>query len=99
MDEGRRTGEQNEKFHAMVRDLSKQVKWHGLGLDEEQWKRLLLGGSQGQIVVPNPFGDGLVVINKTTSSKMKKTPMSELIEQMYAFGAEHEVIWSEEAKP
>lgn len=90
-----RTQEQNEKFHAMVRDISRQVKWADEWLDEEQWKRLILGAAYGQLVVPNPFGEGLVVVNRCVSRKLNKPTMSELIEQMYAFGAERGVIWSE----
>ena len=91
-----RSLEQNDKFHAMCRDLAKQVQWAGQWLDEEQWKRLVLGAAHGQLVVPNPFGGDLVVVNKTTSRKLKKPSMAELIEQMYAFGAEQGVKWTDE---
>ncbi|EJD4921212.1 recombination protein NinB, partial [Escherichia coli] len=35
---------QNAKFHAMVADISRQVKWCGRWLKPEQWKVLLISG-------------------------------------------------------
>lgn len=34
--------EQEEKYHAMIRDISKQLQHDGEWLDEESWKRLLI---------------------------------------------------------
>ena len=79
----------------MLRDLSKQVQWAGLWWDEEDWKRLVLGAAHGQHVVPNPFGEGLVVVNRKRSSELDTPTMAEMIEQLYALGAEHGVTWSD----
>ena len=79
----------------MVRDISRQVKWAGETLDEEDWKRLILAGAYGQRVVPNPIGEGFIVMNKRRSSGLPITDTSDLIEQLFAFGAEHKVVWTD----
>ena len=89
------TPEQNKRFHAMVRDISRQVKWAGETLDEEDWKRLILAGTYGQKVVPNPMGDGFIVMNKRRSTGLPVENTSELIEQLFAFGFEHKVTWTD----
>lgn len=34
--------EQEEKYHAMIGDISRQMRYHGEKLDRESWKRLLV---------------------------------------------------------
>lgn len=34
--------EQEEKYHAMIGDISRQMLYHGEKLDQESWKRLLV---------------------------------------------------------
>ena len=87
--------EQKKRFHAMVRDLSQQVPFLGQMRDEEYWKRLVIGAACGQEIVPNPFGEGMVVMNKQRVRSMTVPTMSELIEQMFAYGAEQGVEWSD----
>lgn len=87
--------EQRKKFHAMLRDISKQVQWAGLWWSEEDWKKLVLGAQFGQTVGPNPFGHGLLILNKRSSSSLKKPEYSDLIAELQAFGDENGVKWSE----
>ncbi len=97
MREGPRSLDHNAAFHAMCRDISKQVEWAGQKWSEEAWKRLFLGAKFGQAVVPDPFGGGFpVVINKRRSSKLTSEQMAELIGEIEAFGVEQEVDWSRE---
>jgi hypothetical protein len=93
-----RTGEQNKKFHAMVRDIAAQVEWAGEMMDEEDWKRLLLAAQYGQKVVPNPLNPQgtFIVINNRRSRGLVKPEMAELIGEIEAFGAERGVQWSED---
>lgn len=90
-----RSGEQNRKFHAMLRDISRQVEWDGEMHDEAWWKFLVLGAAYGQHFVRNPFGEGFVCANKRRSSHLEVPQMSELIEQLNAFGAEKNVQWTD----
>lgn len=101
-DEPLRSSEQNRKFHAMLEDISKQVKWAGLYWDKDSWKALVLGAKYGQIVAPNPFGHGLLVMNKEKSSKLRKSAknedapnMNDLINELQAFGDAEGVTWSD----
>jgi len=87
--------EQKKRFHAMVRDISHQVEWAGEMMDEHEWKLIILAGAYGQHVIPNPLGDGFIVRNKRRVRSLEKPNMSELIEQLFAFGAEHEVEWTD----
>ena len=92
-----RSQDANAKFHAMVRDIARQVQWAGDFMDEESWKRVLLAAKYGQKIVPNPFtGIGMVVVNTRRSRGLTKEEMAEFISEIEAFGAEHEVDWSED---
>lgn len=97
-----RTLEQNKKFHAMLEDIARQVKWAGLWWDKDDWKALVLGAKYGQIVAPNPFGHGLLVMNKQRSSKLRKSAkdeavpnMTDLINELQAFGDGEGVVWTD----
>ena len=88
-----RTLEQNAKMWAMLSDVSEQVIWHGQRLTPENWKDVFTAALKRQQVVPGIDG-GFVVLGASTS-RMTKGEMAELVEFMYAFGAEHEVRWSD----
>jgi hypothetical protein len=91
----KRSLEQNAKMWAMLADLSKQVVWYGLKLSNEDWKDVLSSSLRKEIrTVPNVEGNGLVVLGMRTS-KMSVRMMNDLIEYMYWFGAEKNVVWSE----
>ena len=87
--------EQKKRFHAMCRDLSQQIPFLGQMRDEEYWKRLVIGAACGQEIVPNPFGDGMVVMNKQRVRSMKMPTMADLITQLLAFGNEKGVEWTD----
>ena len=92
-----RTQDHNARFHAMVRDIARQVEWAGEKLGEEDWKRLLLAAKFGQKVVPNPLtGIGFVVMNERRSRSLTNAEMEELLGELEAFGAERGVDWSED---
>ena len=88
-----RTLEQNRKCWAMLNDIAKQVKWHGIKLSSEDWKHIFSASIKGQRIVPGINGE-LVVLGASTSTETVKF-MSEMIEQMYAFGSEQFVMWSD----
>jgi hypothetical protein len=91
-----RTAEQNAKLHAMCRDFAKQMKYGGFLWSEEDWKRIFLGAKFGQAVVPDPFGHGLVVVNKKRSSKLDMEQMAELIGEVEAFGVQNGIEWTDD---
>lgn len=93
--EATRTLDQNSKLWPMLGDIAKQVQWHGLRLTDDEWKDVFSAALKRQKVVPGLDG-GFVVLGQRTS-RMPKSEFSQLIELMYAFGAEHDVVWTEKA--
>ena len=88
-----RSLDQNSKLWPMLQDISRQVEWYGQTLTDEEWKDVFTAALKKQKVVPGLDG-GFVVCGQRTS-KMPKREFSDLIELMYAFGAEHGVRWSD----
>jgi hypothetical protein len=88
-----RSLDQNAKMWAMLADLSKQVDWYGQKLTSEEWKDVLTAALKNQKAVPGIDG-GFVVIGAHTRH-MTIREMSDLVELMYAFGAERDVNWSD----
>lgn len=88
-----RSNEQNAKLWAMLSDLSR-AKPEGRMHTPEVWKQLVMHacghavqfeiGLNGQ-----PFPTGF------RSSRLTKAQMSDLIEWVYSYGAEHGVVWTE----
>jgi len=91
----KRSLSQNAKMWPMLTDVSKQVDWYGEKLSPDEWKCVVTAGLLKQRAVPGIEG-GFVVLGQSTS-KMPKTEFSQLIEIIYAFGAEQNVQWSEPA--
>lgn len=85
--------EQNSRLWASLSEVSRQVDWHGNKLTPEEWKDVFSAALKRQKVVPGIDG-GFVVIGARTS-KMGKREFGELLELIYAFGAQHVVIFSE----
>lgn len=88
-----RSLEQNSRLWAMLGEVSKQVNWHGNKLSPEDWKHVFSAALSQQRVVPNIDGNGFVVLGKSTS-KMSIREMTDLIELIFAFGAQHGVVFS-----
>jgi hypothetical protein len=88
-----RSTEQNAKLWAALTDLAEQVNWHGQRLTKEEWKDVMTAGLKRQKVVPGIDG-GFVVLGSQTS-RMSKGELSDLLELIAAFGAQHEVTFSE----
>ena len=92
----RRTVPQSDKMWAMLTDVAKQLRHHGLKLSPEDWKLLFLDGlKREKRIVPNLDGNGLISLS-TRSSDLSAAEMSEMIELMYAYGATHGVVWGGE---
>jgi hypothetical protein len=91
----KRTLSQNRKLWPMLSDVCEQVDWYGFDMDTEDWKHLFTALQEKQRIVPGIEG-GMVGLGKSTS-KMSKRKFAELIEIIYAFGAEKNVEWSEKS--
>ncbi|MDU6089793.1 MAG: recombination protein NinB [Staphylococcus lugdunensis] len=82
---------QNRMLWACLHDVSSQVVWYGRKLDSESWKHIFSASLKGQETVPGING-GFVVLGQSTS-KMRVGEMRDLIELIFAFGAEQGVRW------
>jgi hypothetical protein len=92
--EPKRNLDQNARMWAMLADVSAQVEWYDKRLTPEDWKHVFTASLRRLEVVPNLDGTGFVALGMSTS-RMSVREMRDLIELMFAFGAEHDVEWSE----
>ena len=92
IEQEKRSQEQNQLMWSVLTDLSRQVMWHGQKLTKEEYKDLLTAGLKKQRAIPGLDG-GFVVLGSSTS-KMTKQEMTDLITLAHAFGDEREVKWS-----
>lgn len=94
-----RSAEQNKKLHACLADISRQVEHAGMKWDVTIWKRLCTAawlrerGASIQMI-PAIDGKGVDVLYEPTS-KLSMKRCAELIEWVTAFGAEHDVKWTQ----
>ncbi len=103
---------QEEKYHAMLGDIARQIKYMGRHRSLECWKRLLVEAfvqilrdeakAQGK---PDPFPagevlpsiDGLRIVQVEVLTRNFTVQQASLfIEHLHAFGAESGVVWSYE---
>lgn len=84
---------QNNRLWALLTDVSRQVDWYGRKLAPQEWKDVFTAAMKKQDVVPGIEG-GFVVLGRSTSN-MTKSEMNDLQEIISAFGAQHDVKWSE----
>lgn len=106
---------QEEKYHAMLGDIARQVVYLGRRRSLECWKRLLVEAfvqilrdeakAQGK---PDPFPageilpsiDGLRIVQVEVLTRNFTVKQASLfIEYLYAFGSESGVAWSVEHEP
>jgi hypothetical protein len=90
-----RSLDQNALLWPLLTEIAHQVDWYGQKLTEDEWKDVFTAALKKQKVVPGLDG-GFVVCGQRTS-KMPKAVFSELIELIYAFGAQHNVKFKETA--
>ena len=94
----KRTLPQNDKMWAMLTDVATQLRWHGKPMVADDWKKVFLDGLNREMrLVPNLDGTGWVNLSNS-SSDLSVEEMTNLIELIYAFGANHGVVWSDPAE-
>ena len=88
---------QNDKMWAMLTEIARQLVWHGQRLSPDDWKLVFLDAlKREKRLTPNLYGNGFVNLGRS-SSDLTKEEMSELMELIAAFGAEHEVTLHDKA--
>jgi hypothetical protein len=88
-----RTKDQNDKMWAMLSDISR-AKPDGRRHIPETWKSIYMA-SMGHSVLFEMDLDGRPFPIGFKTSQLSKAAMSDLIEFIYAHGAQHNVKWSE----
>jgi hypothetical protein len=90
----RRTTDQNSLMWSLLGQISKHVDWYGQKLSSEDWKDVLTASLRRTRVVPGIEAGSFVPLGMRTS-QMTKQELGDLIELIYAFGAEHGVQFRE----
>ncbi len=104
MDEPIRSAEANNKMWAMLTDISLQKKWPVDGVMQTlrpwEFKVIFTAGLKKHQRIAAGIDGGFVMLG-TPTSKMKKSEMNDLIEIMFAWGAEQTppIEWSDPTKP
>ena len=94
----KRTLPQNDRMWAMLTDVATQLTWHGVKLAPADWKLVFLDALKREMrIVPNIDGTGFVNLGRS-SSDLSKAEMSDLMEIIAAFGAQHGVVFHDDAK-
>lgn len=98
--ERKRSNDQNKKLWPMLTDVSRQVQLCINGAmvwaQPEDWKDVFTAALKREQRMAMGLDGGFVMLG-TRTSKMRKAEFCELIELIYAYGADHGVKWSEPA--
>jgi hypothetical protein len=91
-----RTIPQNDALHAAIRDIARQRDYHGLKLQDWEWKLLFLDALDREIrMLPNLDGTGFINVGKSTAS-LSKEEFSGLLSIVYAWGNQNGIKWSDQ---
>lgn len=91
MKEAKRTIPQNDRLWASLTDVARSIEWHGVKLSAPDWKLVFMDALKQEMrLVPNINGTGFINLGRS-SSDLSKAEMSDLLELIYAFGAQYGV--------
>jgi len=88
----KRSVDQNSLLWVLLTEVSRQVIWHGQRLSPEDWKDVFTASLRKARVVPGIDAGSFVLLGLHTSD-MTKQELSDLVELIHAFGAEHGVMF------
>ena len=94
-----RTLPQNRKMHVMIQEVADQVDWDGARRSLDNWKRRFMDAldrhlSHESEILSSLDGDGYVRLNRSTTD-LSVAECEQMIELIFAFGANHGVIFHE----
>lgn len=94
----RRTLPQNDRMWAMLTDIASQCEHCGRRYTPDQWKVLFMHACGREVqFIPALDGSGFIPWGQS-SSDLSIGEMTDLIEFMFAWGAEHGVVFQDEAR-
>ena len=97
---------QEEKYHAMLGDISRQTTYAGRKWDTEDTKRILIDEFADEMrsagtplhndsrIIPSENGLRIIQLNIRSSDFFVKEA-AQFIEYLYAYGANRDVVWTE----
>lgn len=88
-----RTLEQNRTLQSMCADVARQVEWHGQRLSHDDWRHMFVAAYRKQQRIVPGIDGGFVVLG-ASSRDLSIAECSEVMELVWAFGAERDVKWS-----
>ena len=98
---GLRSIEQNRLMWSRLTDLSNQLKWPVNGtmqtISPDDFKHIITAGLKREQRIAQGIDGGFVILGQYTH-KMSKAEMADLITLIEAFGAQHDVRWSDESR-
>ena len=90
--------EQENKYHALIRDIAQQVEFCGSLRSVEDWKRILMSAfrrDQNESIEALPgLRNEVVLLGKLSTSELKLSEASEFIEWIYSEFSDR-VNWSD----
>lgn len=100
---------QEEKYHAMIDDIAKQVQHIGRFWDSDDMKRLLIDEFAEEMRIAGtplhhdgrvtPSLDGRRIVQLGIQSRdFHVKEAAQFIEYLYSFGAQRGVVWSDESR-
>jgi hypothetical protein len=93
----KRTLPQNDRFWAMLTDIAMRVDWDGAKRTPGDWKiRFLNALNREARMMSDLDGTGVIDVGRR-SSDLTKEEMSDVIELMFKYGAEHGVTFRDDA--
>lgn len=93
--ESKRTSDQNRLLWPLLTEVARQKDWHGQKLSADDWKIIFMAAlNQEMRLVPNLNGNGFVALGRS-SSKLTKDEFSQLIELIFAWGAQNGIVFAE----
>lgn len=94
----KRTLPQNDRMWAMLTDISVQKEHAGRRYTPDQWKVLFMHACGREVQFIPALDKTTFIPWGQSSSDLSKDEMSELIEFLFAWGAENGVVWSDPAE-
>lgn len=98
--ERKRSLPQNAKLWACLQDVAEQcemvINGRPCKASKEDWKTLFSAALARENRMAIGIDGGVVILGVSTS-RMRKSEFSDLLELIQAYGAEHDVVWSDPA--
>lgn len=91
----RRSLPQNDRLWAMLTDVATQKQHAGRRYTPDQWKVLFMHGCGREVQFIPALDNATFIPWGQSSSDLSKEEMTDLIEFIFAWGAENGIVWSD----